>query len=109
MALPERIGSPGGATNPVAAGSGLPGGGARGFGEPDAGSGTGAVSAEGTIGVGASPARVVSLAVLKGSSIPEATLAAPTKVLSLGCASRKKAMPKKTPMVAAAIRPTRRR
>jgi hypothetical protein len=59
--------------------------------------------------VGASPARVVPFAVLTAFSTPGDIDPAPIKVLSLGCASRKKAMPKKTPMVAAATRPTRRR
>jgi hypothetical protein len=57
----------------------------------------------------ASPARVVPFAVLTASSTPGDTGPAPIKILSLGCASRKNAMPKKMPMVAAATRPTRRR
>src|SRR4029077_3536744 len=96
-ALSECVDSPSGATSSAAAEFGLTGGGgARGLGEPDGGSDAGTVSAEAAIDVDASPARVVSLAVLTGSSTLGDTGPTRTKVLSLDCASRKKALPKKT-------------
>ena len=54
-----------------------------------------------------SPGLVVAVAVLTASSAPGDTGPAPTTVWSLGSVSRERATPKKTPMIAAATRPSR--
>jgi hypothetical protein len=75
----------------------------------DVGSGAGAVPAEATIVAGRSPGLVVAVVVLTASSATGDTGPAPTTVWSLGSVSRERATPKKTPMIVAATRPSRRR